>query len=64
MDLFKSVQFKSVIKEIIQESLQPLEEKLEKRLRILEKVINDKADQEEEAVPTVKEEEMSLMLKQ
>lgn len=48
MDLFKSDQFKSAMTEVVQKCLQPIEEKMEKRLRRLEKIYTEKAAQEEE----------------
>ncbi|CAL2042694.1 unnamed protein product [Caenorhabditis brenneri] len=51
MDTVKPEQYKSMLKEAVQECLLPLEEKMERRLRILEKIIDEKADKEEEAGP-------------
>ncbi|CAL2042695.1 unnamed protein product [Caenorhabditis brenneri] len=52
MDLFKSSdQLESVLTRVVQKCLQPLEEKMEKRLRRLERIYNDKADREEEEGP-------------
>ncbi|EGT32072.1 hypothetical protein CAEBREN_12690 [Caenorhabditis brenneri] len=50
MSIFQSDQFKSAMTEVVQKCLQPLEEKMEKRLRRLEKIYNDKADRKEEEV--------------
>lgn len=51
MNFFKADDLKLAIKEVVQECLQPLKEDTEKRLKILEKVIDEKANSEEESIP-------------